>query len=538
MAPDELVLFGTTNQDRAVLVTLYNAMNGPNWSNSNNWLTNAPLEDWYGVSLDASGRVREVRLDGNGLTGQIPPELGDLTNLQSLLLWDNGLTGQIPPELGNLTNLQYLFLSINGLTGQIPPELGKLAALERLSLRGNNLTSQIPPELGNLTNLERLYLEENGLTGQIPPELGNLAALENLLLGGNNLTGQIPPELGNLTNLTDLSLGFNNLTGQIPPELGDLTNLTWLSLSYNDLTGQIPLELANLMNLEYFYYDNTNLCVPNDNSFRTWLNNIPNHSGTGVDCQGTGAGLIFRDDFNNSSSLDRWTLLFDASAEVSGGILRLTNDSPELWGAASHVLDQDVTSWEVRARMGASAESMTTALTFSPTDAGELDVVDFRLQIGPHVVLIDGEEQTVNYRFEAFFTPEGRNQGWYWFRDFTGMSNAINDGVGDFTEIAVRVKDGRFEALAGNETLFSVDVGTHILASSLSEIWTVQFWSFDTAAANPGLLDWIEVTGVPSGSSANADRDSRPRLAQPDFLRDLRAVREVPEEVCLTSKCP
>ena len=82
--PSEIVLFGTTNQDRAVLVTLYNATNGPNWSNSDNWLTDAPLEDWYGVSLDASGRVREVRLDGNGLTGQIPPELGDLTNLQSL----------------------------------------------------------------------------------------------------------------------------------------------------------------------------------------------------------------------------------------------------------------------------------------------------------------------------------------------------------------------------------------------------------------------------------------------------------------------
>ena len=70
---------------------------------------------------------------------------------------------------------------------------------------------------------------------------------------------------------------------------------------------------------------------------------------------GTGgqATTILRDDFNNSSSLDSWTL-FRASAEVSGGILRLTNDSTWIEGTASHILDQDVTSWETRARMGAA----------------------------------------------------------------------------------------------------------------------------------------------------------------------------------------
>ena len=235
------------------------------------------------------------------------------------------------------------------------------------------------------------------------------------------MTGQIPPELGDLTNLTDLFLGFNNLTGQIPPELGDLTNLEWLDLGFNNLTGQIPLELANLMNLEYFYYDNTNLCVPNDNSFRTWLNNIPNHSGTGVDCQGTGAGLIFRDDFNNSSSLDRWTLLFDASAEVSGGILRLTNDSPELWGAASHVLDQDVTSWEVRARMGASAESMFDGTDFQcrPMPANWTVRLTSGSRSGLMVVL--GRWRGANRELPVLkrsSPPKVAIKGWYWFRRF------------------------------------------------------------------------------------------------------------------------
>ena len=44
-------------------------------------------------------------LGGNRLSGEIPPELGDLTNLGRLHLNFNYLSGEIPPELGNLTNL-------------------------------------------------------------------------------------------------------------------------------------------------------------------------------------------------------------------------------------------------------------------------------------------------------------------------------------------------------------------------------------------------------------------------------------------------
>ena len=50
-----------------------------------------------------------VRLSDNQLTGEIPTELGNLANLQSLSLWGNQLTGEIPTELGNLANLQELY---------------------------------------------------------------------------------------------------------------------------------------------------------------------------------------------------------------------------------------------------------------------------------------------------------------------------------------------------------------------------------------------------------------------------------------------
>ena len=102
------------------------------------------------------------------MSGSIPPELGNLTNLQYLVLGGNRLSGPIPPELGNLTNLQSLSLFSNQLSGPIPPELGNLTNLQSLSLFSNQLSGPIPPELGNLTNLTRLDIYDNQLSGQIP----------------------------------------------------------------------------------------------------------------------------------------------------------------------------------------------------------------------------------------------------------------------------------------------------------------------------------------------------------------------------------
>ncbi len=255
---------GTGNEcppltDRDVLGLLFESTGGRSWTNHDNWLTGAPLDAWHGVVTDASGRVRGLELWNNGLTGEIPPELGNLASLARLWLHTNGLTGQIPPELGNLANLDHLLLGGNGLTGEIPPELGNLANLDILWLYNNNLTGEIPPELGALASLEWLYLSGNALTGEIPSELGALANLTRLYLYNNNLTGEIPPELGNLANLTRLYLYNNNLTGEILPELGNLANLTRLYLYNNNLTGEILPELGNLANLTRLYLSNNGL---------------------------------------------------------------------------------------------------------------------------------------------------------------------------------------------------------------------------------------------------------------------------------------
>jgi len=162
------------------------------------------------------------------LADTIPSEIGNLINLESLILVGNELYGGIPSEIGNLTNLTSLNLSLNQLTGEIPSEIGNLTNLTHFKLNENELTGEIPSEIGNLTNLEVLSLWSNQLTGSIPPEIGNLTNLTILSLYNNQLTGSIPPEIGNLTNLTILTLYNNQLTGEIPESICDL-NIDWIS---------------------------------------------------------------------------------------------------------------------------------------------------------------------------------------------------------------------------------------------------------------------------------------------------------------------
>ena len=242
-------------EDREALVELYGALDGENWTNSTNWLTERPIREWHGVTNDASGRVTGLMLEGNELTGEMPAGLGSLSNLRRLEFSNNHLTGEIPTELGNLSSLENLILDSNLLNGEIPTELGSLSSLKRLELGMNRITGEIPAELGNLTSLEVLILAFNRLSGEIPAELGGLSNLRSLELAFNELTGKIPKELGNLSNLTRLMLGTNRLSGDFPSDLGNLSNLKWLSIENNELSGCVPAKLSGVSKKGLGYRD-------------------------------------------------------------------------------------------------------------------------------------------------------------------------------------------------------------------------------------------------------------------------------------------
>ena len=193
-------------------------------------------------------------------------ECYSIENTTDLDLSYGGLTGEIPPEIGNLTNLISLILKENQLIGEIPSEISYLTSLTILDLGGNLLTGEIPSEISYLTSLTILDLGGNLLTGEISPEIGILTNLTDLELGGNLLTGEIPSEIDNLVNLTFLHLEYNQITGEIPPEIGNLTTLIWLNFVNNQLTGEIPSSICNL-DMNWSNPDNFNiyynqLCPP------------------------------------------------------------------------------------------------------------------------------------------------------------------------------------------------------------------------------------------------------------------------------------
>ena len=179
--------------DRAALAALYKATGGATWKNNTNWLSDKPVGEWHGVTTDDSGRVIELDLSHNQLSGEIPSELGGLSSLEDLNLGGNQLSGEIPSELGGLSRLRVLELWRNRLSGEIPSGLGGLDGLQSLWLGRNQLSGEIPFALGSLSNLIVLELRDNKLSGEIPSGLGGLPNLEWVWLGGTNqLTGCIP----------------------------------------------------------------------------------------------------------------------------------------------------------------------------------------------------------------------------------------------------------------------------------------------------------------------------------------------------------
>ena len=263
--------------ERAALIALYRATDGPNWHDNSKWLTDAPVGDWHGVGVDSSGQVVDLDLSVNSLSGRIPPEIGNLANLTHLDFGGNQLSGRIPSELGSLSALVWMSLSRNQLSGPIPPELGNLSVLTQLRLGHNDLSGEIPPELGSLSDMEWMRLDDNWLSGPIPSELGNLSKMNQLFLSDNQLSGEIPPELGS-PPLSWLSIDGNQLTGCVPDILRDveINDLDLTALPYCDGHGQGRISVRiveNRVALLAAFFNSTN--GPGWTNKRKWLTNAP-----------------------------------------------------------------------------------------------------------------------------------------------------------------------------------------------------------------------------------------------------------------------
>uniref|UniRef100_A0A0D3DSU1 non-specific serine/threonine protein kinase n=1 Tax=Brassica oleracea var. oleracea TaxID=109376 RepID=A0A0D3DSU1_BRAOL len=262
--------------------------------NLSNWEKGDPCNsNWTGITCfershdDGHFHVRELQLMRLNLSGELAPEVGQLSYLEILNVMWNNITGRIPLEIGKISSLKLLLLNGNKLTGSLPPELGNLRNLNRLQVDENNITGSVPPAFGNMTSIKHLHLNNNTLTGEIPVELSKLNNLAHLILDNNNLTGSLPQELARLPSFTILyvpsaifgpifllafkelckfaklvfhlcsQMDNNNFDGsEIPeaygrslrncglqgsiPDLSSIKNLSFFSLENNSLSGSVP----------------------------------------------------------------------------------------------------------------------------------------------------------------------------------------------------------------------------------------------------------------------------------------------------------
>ncbi|KAL7211327.1 hypothetical protein ACSBR2_014242 [Camellia fascicularis] len=186
-----------------------------------------------------------------GIKGNIPSEIGNISNLAFLNLQQNGLTGFIPSTIKALGKLQILDLSNNRLQGSILDDICQLKNMGDLRLNQNELFGLIPECLGNVTSLRYLYLNSNKLTFVIPTRLGNLKDILEINLSSNSLNGNLPPQLGSFKVATLIDFSMNQFTGKIPSTIIGLQNLVTLSLAHNKLQGSIPDSFGSMVSLEF-----------------------------------------------------------------------------------------------------------------------------------------------------------------------------------------------------------------------------------------------------------------------------------------------
>ncbi|KAK4260915.1 hypothetical protein QN277_003976 [Acacia crassicarpa] len=123
---------------------------------------------WAMVTCSSDHFVIALGIPSQNISGTLSPSIGNLTNLQTVLLQDNSISGPIPSELGRLQKLETLDLSDNSFSGHLPDNFSQMKSLHYLRLNNNSLTGQIPSSLANMTQLAFLDISYNNLSGPVP----------------------------------------------------------------------------------------------------------------------------------------------------------------------------------------------------------------------------------------------------------------------------------------------------------------------------------------------------------------------------------
>ena len=315
--------FVTTNDpqgqmsERDILIAFFHATGGNNWIRKDNWCTDAPLEDWYGVVTEeeyysspvyaGKEKIKQIILEDNNLTGTAI--LSGLTELENIVLEGNQLTGM---DFTGLPSLLSVHLSKNRISNlDLMPLRAKL---ERLSCDENLLTDL---QVAGFDKLEHLECGTNQLRDL---DLTGCISLKWLDCDENQLTNL---DVSQLTQLRSINCNDNSITSLYVPNLKKLSTLYCLGNPLTDLKidGCIDLDIlgfgrhpdanipqfdasqfVNLSQLRIYGCKMQNLTVPASQRLHTFY--CIDNELTDIDVSPmTGVDMLFLDN-NQLESLD------------------------------------------------------------------------------------------------------------------------------------------------------------------------------------------------------------------------------------------
>jgi Leucine-rich repeat (LRR) protein len=152
-------------RDAIALKKIWDALDGPNWK-KNKWDFNRDVDLWLaqtGVFLDnATGRVTTLDLTDMEARGEMPAELGELTELKTLYLGS------------------HVFVTGSSTLTPRPDDLSEVPlpdVMEDMNL--SNYITSLPQEINNLTKLENIYIGYSAIQ-TIPDDLSGLVSLKSM----------------------------------------------------------------------------------------------------------------------------------------------------------------------------------------------------------------------------------------------------------------------------------------------------------------------------------------------------------------------
>ena len=185
---------------RKALIDLYNSTDGDGWTRNDNWCSDLPLSEWYGITTNKEAGISDddgvarIALSNNNLTGTLPSSIGALSGGRlGVTLSSNHISGTLPKEAFRLEALDLGNNEIDAI--EAPADPSEIMAIH-IYLDNNRISGPLPEYLGYAPVLQYLKLENNRFTGPVPSSYSRLIASNaGLYLNGNELSGRIPDEI-------------------------------------------------------------------------------------------------------------------------------------------------------------------------------------------------------------------------------------------------------------------------------------------------------------------------------------------------------